>query len=163
MSCRFKKARDRRAVSEVVSTLVLVAVVVALGVFVFTFASGGLGSLTGSFTELISGQGTSVSQRFVVEQVAFTFAGTPGADVYVRNVGSVTTTIVAVYVVDQTGGTVVSRFVSGSLPLAVNVGAFADVDLHQAAASFTPEHGHTYSFKVTSSVGNSVTFYAEAT
>jgi hypothetical protein len=140
----------------------LVAVVVALGVLVFTFASGGLGALTGNFTHLIANEENSVDEHLVVMQVTFTFTGTTGADVYVRNDGTVSSTLVSVFVVDQSTGALVSQFTAGSLPATLSVGAFLDINLHQAGATFTPTHGHTYLFKVTSSLGSSATFDAEA-
>jgi flagellin-like protein len=149
--------RKRRAVSEIVSTLLLVAIVVSLGVLVFTFASGGLGALTGSFTGLISGQGNVAAEHFVVEQVTFTFTGTTGADVYVRNVGTVVSTLVSVFTVDQSTGAFVSQV---TISTAVNVGSL--VDIPHTTLTFTPLHGHSYSFTVTSSLGNSVTFNAKA-
>ena len=144
--------------SEIVSTLILVAVVVSLGVLVFTFASGGLGAITGSFTGLISSQGNVVAEHFVVEQVTFTFPATAGADVYVRNVGTIASTLVSVYVVDQSTNTFVTQV---AISTALNVGTA--VDIPHATVTFTPSHGHTYSFTVTSNLGNSVTFNAKAT
>ncbi len=67
--------RKRPGVSETVAVLLLVAIVVGMGVLVYTFASGGLGALTQGFTGLMSGQGSAVSEDFVVEQVTFTGAG----------------------------------------------------------------------------------------
>ena len=119
---------------------------------VFTFASGSLSSLTGSFSGLIAGQGNAVAERFVVEQVAFT--GTTGATVYVRNVGTIGSTLVSVFVADQSTGTLVSQFTISS---ALNSGAFASIPL-----TFTVAHGNTYSFTVTSQLGNSVIFVARA-
>ena len=58
--------------SEIVSTLLLIAVVVSLGVLVFTFGSSSLSSLTGGFTGLMTGQRNAVAEQFVVEQVSFT-------------------------------------------------------------------------------------------
>jgi flagellin-like protein len=150
--------RRRRAVSEIVSTLLLVAIVVSLGVLVFTFASGGLSSLTGSFTGLISGQGNAVAEHLVVEQVTFTFTGTTGADVYVRNVGTIASTLVSVFIVDQSTNTFVSQV---AISTAVTVGSV--VDIPHTTLTFTPSHGHTYSFTVTSSLGNSVIYDAKAT
>jgi hypothetical protein len=142
-------------VSEIVSTLLLVAIVVSLGVIVFTFASGGLSSLTGSFTGLMTNQGNAAAEHFVVEMVSFTLTGTPGANVYVRNAGNVASTLVSVYVVDQTTGAVVGQF---PISTALDVGTYVNIPL-----SFTPSHGQTYSFTVTSSLGNSVTFDSKVT
>jgi hypothetical protein len=145
-------------VSEIVSTLILVAVVVSLGVLVFTFASSGLSSLTGTFSRLMTSQGSSASEHLVVMQATFTFSGTTGADVYVRNAGNVASTVVSVYIVDQSTGTFVKQV---AMSTAVNVGTVADIP--HTTLTFAPSHGHTYSFTVTSSLGNSVTFDARAT
>src|SRR5712691_2818841 len=91
----------RLAVSEIVATLIMLAVVASLGVLVFTFATSGLGSLSQSFTSLMGGSGDAISEKFVVEQVTFTTSGSQGADVYLRNVGTISTTLVSVYIVDQ--------------------------------------------------------------
>jgi flagellin-like protein len=149
----------RRAVSEIVATLIMLAVVASLGVLVFTFATSGLGSLSQSFTSLMGGSGDAISEKFVVEQVTFTTSGgSQGADVYVRNVGTISATLVSVYIVDQTSGTFVSQF---TISTAVNVGTFVDVP--HATLIFTPAHGHAYSFTVTTSRGNSVIYNAKAT
>jgi hypothetical protein len=75
------RRRGRPAVSEVVSVLLLVAIVVSLGVIVFAFATDGLGTLTQGFTGLMSSQGTAVSERFSVLQAPFTIPGTNGLGV----------------------------------------------------------------------------------
>jgi len=135
----------------------MVAVVVSLGVVAFTFASTGLGTLSQSFSGLMTNQANAVSERFVVEQVTFTFPATSGADVYVRNVGSIASTLVSVYVVDQSTGAFVGQF---AISTALNVGTFVNVP--HTTVTFTPAHGHTYSFTVTSNLGNSVIYSAKA-
>jgi flagellin-like protein len=155
---RGAKHARRRAVSEIVATLIMIAVVASLGVLAFTFASSGLGSLSQSFSSLMGGSGDAISEKFVVEQVTFTTAGTQGADVYVRNVGTISATLVSVYIVDQTSNTFISQT---TVSTAVNVGTF--VDIPHTTLTFTPSHGHAYSFTVTSSRGNSVIYDAEAT
>jgi len=81
-----------------------------------------------------------------------------GANVYVRNVGTISTTLVSVFVVDQTTGTLVGQF---PMSITLNVGTF--VDILSTTVGFSPSHGHTYSFTVISSLGNSVKLNAEAT
>jgi hypothetical protein len=147
-------------VSEIVSTLLLVAIVVSLGVLVFTFASGGLSSLTGSFSGLMSNQGNAVAEHFVVEQVGYAFSGTTGASVYVRNVGTISSTLVSVYIVDQSTGAFVKQVSLTTAQGALNVGTVLDIP--NTLLTFTPSHGQTYSFTVTSNLGNSVTFNSMA-
>lgn len=153
-----RAARQRRGVSEIFSTLLLVAIVVTLGVLVFTFASGTLSSLTGGFTNLMSGQSNAVAEHFVVEQVTFSFTGTTGASVYVRNVGTISSTLVSVYVVDQSTNTFVTQ-----VAISTTLNANSVVDIPYTTVTFTPAHGNTYSFTVTSNLGNSVEFFAKAT
>ncbi len=152
-----RRHRARRAVSETVAVLLLVAIVVGAGIVVYAFAGGALGGLSGSFSGLISGQGSAVAERFVVEQAAFTFSGTTGADVYVRNVGAVPVTLVSVFVVDQSTSTFVAQ-----VPISDSLGAGGLVDIPHATLAFAPLHGHTYSFTVTSSSGNSVVYVGRA-
>jgi len=153
----------RRAVSEIVTVLLLVAIVVSMGLVVLAFASGTLGGLGGSFGALASNQGNAVAENFVVEQAAFCLtsscaatcspACTLGASLYVRNVGTISSTLVSVYIVDQS----VNAFVK-QVAISQTLGVGALVDIPQTTLFFTPSQGHTYSFKVTSSLGNSVTF-----
>lgn len=164
---KFERAgrHQRRGVSEIVSTLLLIAIVVSLGVLVFTFASGTLSSLTGNFTGLMSNRSSAESEHFVIEQVTFCestsqsgcSSGT-GANVYVRNVGAITSTLVEVYVVDQSTNTYVTTV---AISTTVSVGSVADIPY--TTVTFTPSHGNTYLISVTSNLGNSVTFDAEAT
>lgn len=154
-------SRERPAVSEVVATLLLVAIVVSMGVIVFAFSSGSLSSLTGNFSGLMTNQGNAVAEHFVVEQVGFTFTGTTGADVYVRNVGTISSTIVSVFIVDASTGAFVTQVPLTTGQGALNVGGVLDIS--HTMLTFTPSYGNTYSFTVTSSLGNSVTFYSEAT
>jgi hypothetical protein len=126
-------------------------------VLVFTFANTGLSSLTQSFAGLMSSQADAISEHFVVEQVTFTFSGTAGADVYVRNVGAISSKLVSVFIVDQSTGISITQV---AMSTALNVGTVVDVP--HTTLTFTPSHGHTYSFTVTSTLGNSVTFNARA-
>jgi hypothetical protein len=84
-------------------------------------------------------------------------ASISGADVYVRNVGSIPTTLVSVYVTDVTADAFVSQT---TIRMTANVGTF--VDIPHATLAFAGTLGDTYSFTVTSSLGNSVVFDAEA-
>jgi hypothetical protein len=144
-------------VSEIIAVLLLVAIVVSAGVLVYAFASGALSAIAQGATGLISNQGNDVAERFVVEMVSFTFTGTTGADVYVRNVGTTDSTLVSIFIQDQSTNTFVGRF---AISAALSAGALVDVP--HTTLTFTPAHGNTYAFTVTSSLGNSVTFDAEA-
>jgi len=77
-----------------------------------------------------------------------------GANLYVRSVGITSSTLVSVFVLDQSTGAFVGQFPTST---ALSAGALAAISL-----PFTPAVGNAYSFTVTSSMGNSVKFIAEA-
>jgi flagellin-like protein len=150
------RTRKRRAVSEIIATVIMLAIVASLGAIVFSFASTGLGNFGNSFTTLISGQGQKLSENLVVEQITFNETGSlQGANIYVRNDGQGSLTI----------GTVYSQFASNNslvisptqFNLQVNQGQFQIL-----AVRFTPVHGITYSFNVATQTGNTVIALAKA-
>jgi uncharacterized membrane protein len=119
--------------------------------------------------EVVSATQTSISVAFgtavsatngwimIGDAIQAASASTPGADVYVRNVGTVASTLVSVYVVDQSTGAFVAQY---AISTALNVGTYVDVP--HTTLTFTTVHGHTYSFTITSNLGNSVIYSARA-
>ena len=74
-----------------------------------------------------------------------------GASVYVRNVGTTSSTLVSVFVVDQSTGAFVAQ-----VPISIPVGSGTLVDASYTAypgLAFAPTPGQTYSFTVTSVLG----------
>lgn len=102
--------------------------------------------------------GTSVGATNAWIMIANAIQGNPGASVFVRNVGTISSTIVSVYVVDQSTNSFIGQF---SVTAPVGVGNYVEVS--QSTIGFAPSHGHSYSFTVTSSLGNSVEFFAKET
>ncbi len=117
-------------------------------------------SATQSSSTVTFGTTTDSSDRWIMEADAIQASPAPtsGADVYVRNGGSIQTTLVSVYITDTTSGSFVSQT---TVSTTVQVGTF--VEIPHTTLTFTPTHGHTYSFVVSSSLGNSVVYQAEAT
>lgn len=149
--------RERRGVSTVVAELMMIAVVVALGTVVYTFASTAFGNFGSGFANLVSGSGQQLSERLVVEQVAFVSSGT--VDVYVRNVGGNVINVTAVYADNLTSGTFVgSVLTKGSgCGTTVLVGSFQILCLKMV---WVPSQ--VYSFAVATSRGNSVVVDSKA-
>lgn len=114
-------------------------------------------SVTQSSTTVAFGTTTDSADNWIMigDAIQAASASTSGAGLYVRNVGGVQTTLVSVYVTDTTSNAFISQTTIGTT---VNVGTFVVVTL-----TFTVAHGHTYSFTVTSSLGNSAEYSEEAT
>lgn len=83
---------------------------------------------------------------------------TTGADLYVRNTGSVSTTLEAVYVNDLSTDTFVGEFALSSSLGTLSVGSM--VHIPASTLAFSEPVGQTFSFTVTSILGNSVVYDA---
>ena len=90
-----KLFRNRRAVSPVVSTVLMILVVMVGMSLLFAF-------FVNYTRDFQTGSGSAVLESMVIEDVAFT--GSNGAQVWVYNVGKVSFTITSVYVNDQFTG-----------------------------------------------------------
>lgn len=142
--------------------------------------AAGAGSMASGFTsmysnsypsyqdELVGYQLVSTTESSLVEscgtsstngaEISDALVASGGADLYIRNVGSVSTTIQGVYITDATTGSFVAQF---QVSMAVNVGTFGEIS--HSTVFFYPADGDTYSFVVTSSLGNSIDYSAEVT
>jgi flagellin-like protein len=106
-------------------------------------------------TNLSTSCGTNAYGAEITDAVVGSYVG---ADIFVRNVGSLPTTLVSVYITDLTSNAFVSQT---TISVTADVGTY--VEIVPTSSAFAPSSGHTYSFKVTSSLGNSVVYNEEAT
>jgi flagellin-like protein len=90
-----KLFRNRRAVSPVVSTVLMILVVIIGMSLLFDF-------FVNYTRDFQTGSGSAVLESMTIEDVSFT--GSNGAQVWVYNVGKVNFTITSVYVNDQKTG-----------------------------------------------------------
>ena len=156
MNTRSLTRRRKAGVSEIVATVLMIAVVVALGAVMLTFASNGFGSFGSSFSALITGQGNRLAEQIVVEEVTFNTTGTLGANLYIRNVGEISASIAAIYVQNAFNGTLIlSSQLSPNLQ--INPGSFQNV-----AVEFNASHGVPYTFTVATASGNTVSINEKA-
>jgi flagellin-like protein len=114
---RFKK---RSGVSPVIAELLLIAITVAIGTLVYSFASTAFGGFGSGFSNLVQNAGGQLSENVVVEQVYFlqnstgnggscpvtavpVQAGECAGDIFLGNVGSNTAIINQIYVDNVSG------------------------------------------------------------
>ena len=71
MRVRFSRYRRRKAVSEIIATLLMILLVVCVGTAIFAYTSSGLGSFSANFSNLISNQGEAVAQQFSLDLATF--------------------------------------------------------------------------------------------
>lgn len=70
----FRHRRKNRAVSEILSVVLMVMIVVSASILVLAFATTGLGSLASGFSNLLTGEGNSISQQLAIEQISYQYA-----------------------------------------------------------------------------------------
>ena len=159
---RKRNRRSKRAVSEIIATLLMILVVISLGVTVFAFASNGLTSFGNSFFSLFTNAGNAVQETDVISQVSFTntgTAGTSGVTIYIGNDGNNPTIIETVYIQSITSSAFVEQFTASPLPLTINAGLTGNV----FASGFVPSHGTTYLITIATFLGNTVAYSAKYT
>lgn len=133
----------------------MILVVVGMGTTVFVFASGGLTNYGTNFASIMGTSGNQISEFVVVEQITYVNTGNPttsGANLYVRDIGTNPTVIVAVYVQNSTASSFVEQFTSSPLPATINSGSFQIIFVN----NFVPDHGIVYVFTLATSLGNTV-------
>src|SRR5579884_2863073 len=130
------RASKNSAVSEIVGSLIMIVVVVALMTTLLTVSNTAFGSIATNFSNLIGTQQNALSERIVVEQVTFNETGSKlGANIYVTNVSA---------------GTLAVSY-NLNPPKQISPGQFQIV-----AVAFTPNSGTTYSFTIVTQLGNEV-------
>ena len=126
---------NKRAVSPVIATLLMIAVAVAASVIVYVWSAGLLGTLMG-------GGGAQVKEQVILE--AYDWSNTASLNVALRNVGSASVKVVAIYV----GG--ISKWTAGTdiaVKQSVNIGVSASGSSGTAyVVKVVTETGGVFSF-----------------
>ena len=181
------KMDRRRGVSEVVATLLMLAIVVVLGTMVFAFGSTAFSQFSQGFSNLIGLKTNQLQETYVVEYVQFN-GTSPTLTVVatVRNVGTIPTEIASIAISNLTDAcfapATCSQFLefSGSqihdaVPNPSDVGvytcatvpgtAYYAVEVGQACSfrvAYTWVSGTAYNIVVSSARGNTVTLFWKA-
>ena len=151
------KNRQRRGISEIIGSLLMIVVVVGLSAIIFTFATNGFSGMGSNLSNLFGNSQNALAERVVVEQVTFNETGAKlGVNLYVRNDGVNPTTIAAVYITNVTASKLVTAYTL-SPTKQINSGSFAII-----AVTFTPDVGTTYNFNIATQLGNTVVVNAKA-
>jgi len=135
---------SKKAVSPVIATLLMIAVAVAASVIVYVWSAGLLGTLMG-------GGGAQVKEQLIMEAYDWAAAGT-ALTLYLRNVGSSSLNITAVYV----GGDP-ATITSGTTELNPGDPTTLDCDVGTA-----PTPGVAYTVKVVTRTGAVFSFSCTA-
>ena len=177
------KMDRRRGVSEMIATLLVLAIVVVLGTVVFAFGSAAFTSWSQGFGNLIGLKTSQLEETFIVEYVQFNGTyPTQTVVVTVRNVGSITTEVASIAISNLTSFTGTgSQFLEFSGPTQIAAAPPNPTDTNSCVApagesyfvvgvgyscSFRVSYhwvsGTAYNVVVSTARGNTVTLYWKA-
>ena len=138
---------DRKALSPIFSTLIILAVVTVLFIPVFIWATG----TTSQTTDSWSLSGKIATERIVVEEVSLK-SGQTSCVTYVRNIGTTAVTVSNVIISSSSG--VLYPYSGGqvaSSPSSVVQGDLITVTV--STLGFAPAEGDVYTVKVSTTLG----------
>jgi flagellin-like protein len=154
------KSRQRRGISEIIGSLLMIVIVVGLSAIIFAYATNGFSGMGSNLSNLFGNSQNALAERVVIEQVTFNETGCScthlGVNLYVRNDGVNPTIVAAIYVTNITASKLVLADTL-SPTKQINSGSFAIVTV-----VFTPDVGTTYSFNIATQLGNTVVVNAKA-
>jgi hypothetical protein len=140
-----RRTRHRRGLSPVISSVILAAAVLTIGISVWTFATGSSGVIQESYCDEVIASAEKVQERFCIENVGLDQASNT-LTVWVLNYGPVDLTIDAVRV---TGSSNVSYH---SVEVVISVSEFVRIDVTPSEVSLVD--GLSLSIEVISRRGN---------
>jgi archaellum component FlaF (FlaF/FlaG flagellin family) len=101
-----RKLKRNLAVSTVVANMLMILITLSLAAILVAWAGTTYGAFSGGSSLFFAQRGQALQERFVIEQVFFNkTGGTHQIMVFVRNVGSIEISLVAIYV--NANGTIV--------------------------------------------------------
>jgi len=89
-----KSKRSRRAVSSVLSALLLSAVVIAVGGSIWAFSQGAMTITAEDYAESVINMTDTISERFIIEQVIY---DAPNLHIWVYNYGDINIEVKVTY------------------------------------------------------------------
>jgi len=140
-----KLGPNKRAVSTVISTVLMTSLAITMGTLVVFWASQTLGVYQGGASVFFLKRGEALKENFVIEDIwFFTNATNKYVNITVRNVGSIQITIMAIHIN-------ATAFTGSPLPITLTVGQSRTITL-----TFNYDATKVYFFVVATERGNQV-------
>ena len=134
---------NKKGISPVIATLLLIIIAVAAAILTYLWVTGYIGTLQQQ------GGTEGLHERIRIEAVGYN-SSTGTLTIYVRNIGDVSTTIDAAYIIDHTNTVVKSNTTLSGEPLDLDAG---DLTTVQIDGSLTLSDGETYIVRVVTTTG----------
>ena len=120
ISLKNKKSSAKRGISTVVGTLIMVAVVAAIGSVIMFQGLNGINDFN-YYLSFLTGSKNSLHENLIIEHVRFN-PTTPDLDIWVRNTGTIEVEIAKITVVNMNSQEIVLNEISNEiLPISENI------------------------------------------
>ena len=103
MNRKLSLFREKKAVSQIIGSLLVLLIVTTLCTMAYSWASSTVNNNQNNFNFILGNKQNAIKERFILEYVFFTDTALPPPDhknvtVYVRNVGDNTLDVSAIYI-----------------------------------------------------------------
>ncbi|MGA2791040.1 MAG: hypothetical protein ABSF00_09755 [Candidatus Bathyarchaeia archaeon] len=92
-----KRWKSRLGVSTVIANMIMISITLSLAAILVAWAGTSYGAFTGGTNVFFAQRGQALQENFVIEE-AFFVKSSNTLDIYVRNVGAIQISVVAIYV-----------------------------------------------------------------
>ena len=140
--------KNRKGISPIFATLILIAIAVIAGVVVYMFTSGTLATMTGG--------GTAAQEKITVQAASIVVASGGSTKVYLEQTGGPAATINSFIIKDSTGTTVgvisgTNAFGTGVSTVLLTTGSLTTITATTPTTGLSV--GSTYTITVTTAAG----------
>jgi len=94
-----KFSRKRSGISPVISTTIILAITIVLGLSLWSFANSGVSTATQNYAEVVTQYGQFTADKYVIANIDFDNPSSDDISFWIFNSGKTTTTISSVVVV----------------------------------------------------------------
>jgi hypothetical protein len=154
---KMKFITNRKAVSQVVSTLMIVGIIFAMFAIIYPWAISSLTLSQSRANIWYSSQEEAAQERFVIEMACFNATVPESVDIYVRNVGEIDVLISTIYINNS-----VQNTIDPVLPEPVYVQTNGSNNIVVFTITYTWEIDKTYRIRAVTEKGQIIVFEAKS-
>ena len=143
---RSKILNQRKGISPIIATLLLILIAIAAGVVVYAYVLGFMGNSINQ-----NGNGP-IAESLSINAWSDNQGGRHNITAYIQNTGQNAITIISFYVYNSSGNLIYTNTTFGSL--SISAGQVQKLDIHQGASTALAA-GSFYQIKVVTTNGNS--------
>ena len=148
---------NKKAVSNVVSTLMIVSIIFAMFAIIYPWSISSLTKSQSMANIWYSRQEEIAQERFVVEMAYFNSTAPESIDVYLRNVGDIDINISEIYI-----DGVVQTTIDPVLPEHVYIKTNGSSNVVVFTVTYSWDNDETYRIKIVTERGETTVYYANA-